>query len=388
MHLNYAQNAGLDQCSSGDAGAMGNSTSNSGRSDKQTSDEKSPLILVVDDNTLDRRIAGGILTKQLAARILYAQNGAAALEIVERSQPDLVLTDLQMPEMDGLALVEAIRAKHPLVPTILMTAHGSEETAIQALKRGAANYVPKRNLARILAETVKDVLAMAQVVRQQSRLYDFWSKTEFQFSLDNDAALIPLLVSHLQHYLTLVQQCDSNELVRVGVALHEALRNAIHHGNLELQSELRHESPEKYYQLAEQRRRQEPYSQRRVYVTAIESRSEARYIIRDEGPGFDPSATFRDPTEDHNLELPSGRGLLLMRTFMHDVQLQRRKATKSPWFIGVTKRRTVPQGPSNGRTLQEKVLDKSVEEFSVSIDTCATGSANAGNSDESALARA
>jgi CheY-like chemotaxis protein len=320
MHLNYAQNAGLEPCSSGDAGAMGNLTSNGGKSDKHSGDQDSPLILVVDDNTMDRRIAGGILTKQLAARILYAQHGVAALEIVEKSQPDLVLTDLQMPEMDGLALVEAIRRKYPLVPTILMTAHGSEETAIQALKRGAANYVPKRNLARSLAETVKDVLAMARVGRQQLRLYDFWSKTEFQFSLENDAALIPLLVSHLQHYLTLVQQCDQNELVRVGVALHEALRNAIHHGNLELQSDLRHENPEHYYQLAEQRRLQQPYSQRRVYVTATESPSEARYVIRDEGPGFDPSATFHDPTDDDNLELPSGRGILLMRTFMHDVR--------------------------------------------------------------------
>jgi len=324
MHLNYAQNREPDACSSADGVAMVDRTSNGGRSEQQPRDDQSPLILVVDDNTMDRRIAGGILTKQLAARILYAANGAAALEIVAQSRPDLVLTDLQMPEMDGLALVEAIRANHPLVPTILMTAHGSEETAIQALQRGAANYVPKRNLARALAETVKDVLAMANVGRQQSRLYDFWSKTEFQFSLDNDAALIPLLVSHLQHYLTMVQQCDSNELVRVGVALHEALRNAIHHGNLELQSELRHENPEQYYQLAEQRRLQEPYSGRRVYVTAIESRAEARYVIRDEGPGFDTSAALRDPTEDQHLELPSGRGLLLMRTFMHDVSYSER----------------------------------------------------------------
>lgn len=323
MHLNYRPQGGRRSCSLGDDGCMEKSVAGMQEQpehESPPSNASAPSVLVVDDNALDRRIAGGILSKQLGARILYARDGVEALEIVAASHPDAVLTDLQMPQMDGLALVEAIRAQHPLVPTILMTAHGSEETAIQALRRGAANYVPKRNLARNLADTVREVLTMAQMGRQQSRLYEFWSKTEFQFSLDNDAALIPPLVTHLQHYLTLVQPCDSNELVRVGVALHEALRNSIHHGNLELSSQLRQEDPERYYRLAEQRRHEDPYRHRRVDVTAVESRWEARYFIRDEGPGFDHASMLHDPTDSQNLELPSGRGLLLMRTFMHDVQ--------------------------------------------------------------------
>lgn len=285
---------------------------------------KSRLILVVDDSPLDRRLAGAILEQQSAARVIFATNGEEALEVVGREQPDLVLTDLQMPLMDGLALVESLRNQFPLTPAILMTGKGSEEIAIQALKHGAASYVPKRNLARNLADTVRDVLAVADVGRQQWRLGDFWSQTEFQFSLDNDAGLIPLLVAHVQQYLATVQHCDTNELLRVSVALHEALRNAMHHGNLELDSQLRRESPESYYQLGEQRRTAEPYRHRRVHITAAESRSEARYVIRDEGPGFDPAALEYDPTDAENLELPSGRGLLLMRMFMHEVQYNSR----------------------------------------------------------------
>ena len=61
--------------------------------------------------------------------------------------PALVLTDLIMPEMNGLELVKAIREHHPFVPVILMTSKGNEEIAVQALQGGAASYVPKSQLA-------------------------------------------------------------------------------------------------------------------------------------------------------------------------------------------------------------------------------------------------
>ena len=81
-------------------------------------------------------------------KVLYAENGREALTRLQEQAPDLVLTDLHMPEMDGLELVVEVRKSCPLVPIILMTAFGSEEIAIQALQKGAASYVPKRNLAQ------------------------------------------------------------------------------------------------------------------------------------------------------------------------------------------------------------------------------------------------
>src|SRR5580692_1676822 len=103
-------------------------------------------VLVVDDSPLDRRLAGALL-KRGGFEVDQAQHGKAALARMEEARPDLVLTDMQMPEMDGLELVEAVRARFPDVPVILMTAHGSEELAVTALQRGAASYVPKRSLA-------------------------------------------------------------------------------------------------------------------------------------------------------------------------------------------------------------------------------------------------
>ena len=67
-------------------------------------------------------------------------NGVEALRAIERQAPDLLLTDLEMPEMNGLKLVEAVHRRFPWVPVVLMTAFGSDEVAARALEAGAASY--------------------------------------------------------------------------------------------------------------------------------------------------------------------------------------------------------------------------------------------------------
>lgn len=124
-------------------------------------------------------------------------------------------------------------------------------------------------------------------------------------------------MGYLQEHLDRVGVCGSSELVRVGIALDEALVNALYHGNLEMDSKFREEG-NAYYRQAEQRMQQRPYADRRLYVEVLISRDVAEFLIRDEGPGFDPSS-LPDPTDPSNLERVSGRGVLLMQTFMDEV---------------------------------------------------------------------
>jgi CheY-like chemotaxis protein len=233
--------------------------------------------------------------------------------------PALVLTDLQMPEMNGLELVEAIQRAYRHVPVILMTAHGSEEIAVAALQKGAASYVPKRNLARDLADTVENILVMARSKRNHQIVLECLADTQQRFVLDNDSARILPLIGHLQDHLRQINFCDEIGLIRIGTALYEVLTNAIEHGNLELSSALR-EADDRgpYVKLVEERRGQLPYRDRRVYLTTAFSRQEAIFTVRDEGPGFDPSRLL-DPTDPANLHKATGRGLLLIRTFMDEV---------------------------------------------------------------------
>jgi CheY-like chemotaxis protein/anti-sigma regulatory factor (Ser/Thr protein kinase) len=276
-------------------------------------------VLVVDDSAVDRHLAGAIVHKLEGWQAVFAANGREALEVLERQPPDVVLTDLLMPEMDGLELVQAVRTGHPLVPVILMTAHGSEDIAIQALQKGAASYVPKKSLARDLEETLDQVLAASQTNRSHKRIIQSLIHHESHFILDNDTTLVAPLVGHIEQNLERMQACAPSGLILVGVALHEALTNAILHGNLELSSELRESDEKQYYRLAAERRAQEPYADRKVFVKMLVSRQEASFVVRDEGPGFDP-ATLPDPTDPANLGRVSGRGLLLIQTFMDRVE--------------------------------------------------------------------
>jgi CheY-like chemotaxis protein/anti-sigma regulatory factor (Ser/Thr protein kinase) len=301
-------------------------------------------ILVVDDTRTDRVLAKSLLERRpgleaLACRTglsaIEAANGEEALEAIQRDAPDLVLTDMMMPGMNGLELVETIRVRYPLLPVVLMTAHGSEDIAMQALQKGAASYVPKQNLARDLLETIEDVLRLTTAERSQQRLMECLTRTEAEFVLENDPSLIPALIGHVCENLRRLKCCPENERLRVTVALSEALLNAMYHGNLEVGSELREKDEKAYRQLLEERRRGKPHGDRRVHVLARESPTEACYVIRDEGAGFDPTS-LPDPTDPANLEKVSGRGLLLIRTFMDEV----RHNEKGNEIVMIKRRRT------------------------------------------------
>jgi len=276
-------------------------------------------ILVVDDVALDRHLAGTLLEEHPGWTAVFAEDGREALALIKLKVPDVVVTDLQMPEMNGLELVEAVRRDYAYVPVILMTAHGSEEIAVAALKAGAASYVPKRDLAHDLVPTTNKVLDMARASRNRQQVLDCLVETELHFVLSNDPQRVQPLISHLQDHMTLMNLVDQGGLIRVGTALHECLINAMEHGNLELTSELREgENGEAYRKLVDERRQQQPYRDRRVLVVARFSGNEAVYVVRDEGLGFDP-IKLPDPTDPANLQKCSGRGLLLIRTFMEEV---------------------------------------------------------------------
>jgi CheY-like chemotaxis protein/anti-sigma regulatory factor (Ser/Thr protein kinase) len=275
-------------------------------------------VLVVDDAAVDRKLVGGLLSKGKDLQVQFATTGEEALEKLAELSPELVVTDLVMPGMSGLELVARIVEQCPQIPVILMTGKGSEEIAVKALKAGAASYVPKGVLHQHLLTTVQDVLLMVQERSSHARLMDCMKRGKFHFVISNDPSLIPLLVNHVQSLVMSVGLCDEANVIRVCIALEEALRNAIFHGNLELSSEQREGDPEVYEKLIAERTSAHPYANRRLEVSLEVSPSEGRFVIHDQGPGFDP-AKLPDPTDPENIEKVSGRGLLLMRTFMDEV---------------------------------------------------------------------
>jgi CheY-like chemotaxis protein/anti-sigma regulatory factor (Ser/Thr protein kinase) len=274
-------------------------------------------ILIVDDSATDRKLASLLIERSLDCTLLQADCAEAALEQLEQVEPDLVLTDLQMPGLTGLDLVGRMRDDWPNVPVILMTARGSEEIAAEALKAGAASYVPKSRLASSLIPTVQRILVGSQQERTHSRLMHHLAEGELKFVLHNDVSLISPLVRTAQEMLRSLPLGEESERLRVGVALEEAIQNAILHGNLEIgSSEQEGRSPG---EVASERMWTAPYYERRVFVTVKISREEAVFTVRNEGPGFDASLFENN---EFNADDPRGRGIRLMRTFMDDVRFE------------------------------------------------------------------
>ena len=275
-------------------------------------------VLVVDDNPIDSCKVGRLIERGLGWRLEYACNGMEALAVLERFQPDIILTDLFMPELNGLELVAAARQRYPSIPIVLMTGQGNEEIAMRALRAGAASYVPKKKLGSSLIETLDQLATTARFGLRRQQLLECVTESVSSFVLENDRTLVAPLVALLQDMLAGMHLVDERDRVRVGVALEEALINALYHGNLGVASELKEEDDALFMRLAEERRRLSPYQERRIHVRVRLTTTEATIAVRDEGDGFDPSQ-LRDPTDPANLERPSGRGLLLIRTFMDEV---------------------------------------------------------------------
>jgi len=104
--------------------------------------EDSFSILVVDDEPPQLELIGGFLKKQ-GFEVTLVESGEKALQIFRRESFDLVLTDQRMPNLSGLDLLKAVRAVNPETPVIVVTAYGSIETAVSAIKAGATDYLTK-----------------------------------------------------------------------------------------------------------------------------------------------------------------------------------------------------------------------------------------------------
>jgi two-component system NtrC family response regulator len=100
------------------------------------------LILVVDDEEPQRRVLAGFLKKR-GYEVETAGDADEAMKVVSSRTVDLVLTDLRMPGKTGVELVDAVRGANPEIPLVVMTAYGTVSSAVDAMKRGAADYLSK-----------------------------------------------------------------------------------------------------------------------------------------------------------------------------------------------------------------------------------------------------
>jgi two-component system NtrC family response regulator len=128
-------------------------------------------ILIVDDEKNYLTILSAVLEDE-GFEILTALGGREALEVHKTSDLDLIVTDMKMPGMDGIELLEHIKSVDPDLPIIMMTAHGTIDKAVEAMQKGAYSYILKPFDNERLIIYVKKAISMYQVVKENRRLRD------------------------------------------------------------------------------------------------------------------------------------------------------------------------------------------------------------------------
>ena len=282
-----------------------------------------PIALIVDDSKTDQALIRELINKEEIGWIVDFSNSAEeAIAYLEEIVVDVVVTDMRMPGMSGLELLDYVRQAHPRLPVILITAHDDESIAVEALRKGAASYVPKRELGSRLTEVITQVVHVADNRRDFDSLFESAEELHLRLKIVNDPQLLDPLVSALDTMAYRMHLCSERGRQRIGVAVDEALLNAMYHGNLELPAE---ELPDVRTQLRngqtvdliEQRRKQPPFSDRYVRIDATFDPEKARVIVSDDGSGFE-SSLIADDDVAHFAD-GGHHGLVLIRSLMDEV---------------------------------------------------------------------
>lgn len=148
-------------------------------SDRKRQDDESLQLLIIDDEPAHAEAVAESL-ERIGYQCIIATSGAAGAKAIETREPDLILTDLKMDDMDGLAIVRKAKQELPNAEVVVITGHGDVQTAVEAMKAGAANFLQKpvnlhelRAMVDRAAERFRTARAKEQLERQLDEKFGF-----------------------------------------------------------------------------------------------------------------------------------------------------------------------------------------------------------------------
>jgi response regulator RpfG family c-di-GMP phosphodiesterase len=171
-----------------------------------TQSVEAPRVLVVDDEKVIREILADFLTLE-GFKVTTASDGVAALERLDEGQYHMVISDLKMPNMGGLELLENIRTDHHNVLAVIMTGFGTVETAIEAMKKGAYDYILKPFKVEEVVHIVHRGIEKQRLISENIRLKEIISLHELSEQLQTTLSLSEVVESALHAVIENVS-CD------------------------------------------------------------------------------------------------------------------------------------------------------------------------------------
>ncbi|MCE5230164.1 response regulator [bacterium] len=275
-------------------------------------------VLIVDDDEITSDLIE-IIVSSAGHETRTAIDGREGLELFGRFAPDLVITDIQMPRMNGLELLAAIRQQNADAIVIVATAYGSEEYALDALRRQANNYLKKPVEPKQLLALLRQYAVATEARNKERAVSKFITDSTLTMTFGNQLELVYDIVDYLIGQASRHVANADVSMLRLGLA--ELITNAIEHGNLGITYDMKTEALNAgdYDKIIERRRADPAYATRNVSVRArIDGRS-CEWTIADDGDGFDWASMPAEITPDL-LFSSHGRGIILSRLHFDELE--------------------------------------------------------------------
>jgi len=275
-------------------------------------------VLIVEDDIVSRELFRVVIQKE-GYDCQFAEDGIQGLEIFNEFLPDVVISDIRMPRLDGIELLKRIRKVERNVIVIMVTAHGNEDIALQALQSGANNYLKKPvslDELKVQLERYKSVLDNTLHKQDVSSLV---KDQELNLSIESNLDYVPVLAEYLTQKVKHV--FTPSELISLELGLSELILNAIEHGNFGITSRDKKTALEQntLVELYNEKRNQTEFSQRKVQIKFVKNTHSCEWIIKDEGEGFDWRLLPNPDVQKSHDEL-QGRGVYISKLQFDDIQ--------------------------------------------------------------------
>ncbi len=279
-----------------------------------------PTLLLADDDLTLLEVLREFLQLQ-GFEVVACENGKEALKQLKKTEVDLVLTDMYMPEVTGIELIERVRRYDQQVPIILLTGYSTVELTIDALRAGATNFIVKpfnlEDMLKIVHTTLERIEEAGRFTQVNRHLSGFQRVFVLPTAEEEIAHLIKLFQHDLQGF-----GFSPSQIANYLLMLQEMLFNAIYHGNLEISSEVRGEGIDgqlKFQELAATRMADPGYCNRKIHLSWEWQNSHLTIRVKDEGPGFD-WRWWMEKTRNLDSLGASGRGMMLVNSFADQLE--------------------------------------------------------------------
>ncbi len=275
-------------------------------------------ILIVEDDTSSRIFLENMLAEN-GYQYRSAINGLDGLSVFKEFQPDLVISDIQMPVMDGLEMIEKIFEQNPETIIIITTVLGSQDNSIKAFHLGASNYLKKPVEAMNLLPLLKKYKAILGSKSSNTTPLGNILYKKFRIVFKTDIKKIPQIVDRL--LIETVCNLNNNDRINTELGLVELITNAFEHGNLEISLKdktkaLENNQLEALYQ---SKMEDERLASRGITIDFTKDKTGCEWEITDDGNGFDWE-NLPDPTAAENIMELNGRGIFISSFLFDEIE--------------------------------------------------------------------